>query len=434
LSQVGAAPSAPPDAPTADPHPYRYPVVAFVVVGLVLLVWVGLSQNVGPQHPDYPRPATFTGIRALEGWVRFDGNWYRTIAADGYSYNDDIASTVAFFPSYPMAMALATYVIRDVVLAGIFVTAVSGLGATVLFYRWCSTRMSLAAARAATLALLLFPYAWYLFGAVYADALFLVAVLGAFVLVEKDHPVWAGLAGAVATGCRPVGLAVVLGLVLRTLERRGALRLGFLERLGVSDRPAVEPPHPSDPPDRSDPATGRRRLVAVDLRALRPGDAGVLLSVGGLVGWSLYLWHRFGEPMLFVDVQRLPPWSQEPGPRTWFKLEFFDSLRYHWDWAYNYGLIFQAILALSALLLVLPAARRYGWAYAAYVVAVIGIPLVGSKDFQGMGRYLLAAFPLFAVGGELLAARPAAKVWVLGASSVALAVLSSLYARGWYVA
>ena len=101
---------------------------------------------------------------------------------------------------------------------------------------------------------------------------------------------------------------------------------------------------------------------------------------------------------------------------------------------YTTGLVVQAVLAIGILALTPRVVRKFGWAYAGYVVVVLAIPLVGSKDFQGMGRYLLAAFPLFAVAGELLAERPTAKVWVLGASSVALAVLSSLYARGWYVA
>lgn len=419
MPQVGSAQTAPTDDPATTARD-RFPIVAFLAIGAALVVWVWLSRHVGPQHPDYPRPAPFAGSGLLEGWLRFDGNWYRAIVTDGYTHDERIASSVAFFPSYPVVMRLVAYVVRDVVVAGILVTAASGLGATVLFYRWCRDRLGVAGARMATLCLLLFPYAWYLFGAVYADALFLLAVLAAFVLLERDHPVWAGLAGAVATGCRPVGFAVVLGLVLRALERRGVLRLPRLERWGVRDR-------------RVEPAPGDR-LVAVDLRALRPGDAGVLLSIGGLVAWSGYLWHRFGDPLLFVEVQRLPPWSQEPGPRTWFKAAFFDSLRYHWDWAYNGGLVFQALLALLAVCLVVPAARRFGWAYAGYVVAVIGIPLLGSKDFQGMGRYLLAAFPLFAAAGDLLVARPRARAPVLVGSTVALALLSSLYARGWYVA
>jgi hypothetical protein len=433
LPPVGAARDAPPDAPDAD-NWYRYPIIAFVVIGAALLVWVFVSAEFGFQHPNYHRPEPFRGAGLLEGWLRFDGNWYRNIVEEGYTYNTEIASTVAFFPAYPMAIRVVGFFVRDVALGAIIVSALAGFGASILYYRWCADRLSPLAARTSLLVLLLFPYAWYLFGAVYADSLFLLAVVSAFVLLERDRPVLAGLAGAVATGCRPVGLAVVLGLVLRTLERRGALQLGFLRRIGVRDRPASTEREPSYPRDDASELAVAVPLLALDLRALRPSDFGVLLSLAGLVGWSLYLWHRWGDPTLFVDVQRLPPWDQDPGPATWFKLDFFDSLRSYPDWAYNWAILFQAALAIGALLVVLAAARRFGWGYATYVIAVIGIPLIGSKDFQGIGRYLLAAFPLFAVAGELLVDRPRTKVAVLGASTVALLVWSSLYARGWYVA
>ncbi len=36
-------------------------------------------------------------------------------------------------------------------------------------------------------------------------------------------------------------------------------------------------------------------------------------------------------------------------------------------------------------------------------MTLVVIPAVGSQDFQGMGRYLLGAFPAFAVLGSLLA-------------------------------
>jgi hypothetical protein len=46
--------------------------------------------------------------------------------------------------------------------------------------------------------------------------------------------------------------------------------------------------------------------------------------------------------------------------------------------------------------------RRFGWGYLVYTLVVIGIPILGSKDFMGCGRYLLAAFPVFAAGADLL--------------------------------
>ena len=140
----------------------------------------------------------------------------------------------------------STLVVPDTILSAILLTFACGLGASVLFFAWTRDRFDDATARTALLVLLLYPYAWFIFGAVYGDALFLVAAIGAFVLFERGHPVLAGLAGAVATATRPVGLAVVVGLVVLTIARRGGLR---------------------------------------NWRALRPADAGVLLSFAGLGAW-----------------------------------------------------------------------------------------------------------------------------------------------------
>ena len=85
-------------------------------------------------------------------------------------------------------------------------------------------------------------------------------------------------------------------------------------------------------------------------------------------------------------------------------------------------------------------ARRFGWGYAGYVLVVSGIPLLGTKDFMSSGRYLLAAFPLFAlVGAELTRVAEASpprrwprRIW-LGVSGSMLAVFCCWWAMGKYV-
>jgi hypothetical protein len=62
------------------------------------------------------------------------------------------------------------------------------------------------------------------------------------------------------------------------------------------------------------------------------------------------------------------------------------------------------------------------------------VPLVGTKDFQGVGRYLLAAFPCFAVLAAMLVDRPRVRLGVLGVGAALLTLLTSAYARGYYVA
>jgi hypothetical protein len=243
---------------------------------------------------------------------------------------------------------------------------------------------------------------------VYSDALFLAAVLGAFLLAEADHPFLAGLCGAVATATRPVGIAVVVGLVVLELTRR------------------------------RDPGSRQRRRV--DL---------VLVSAGGLVAWCTYLWRTYGDPLLFMKVEGAPGWDEAPGVRTLLKVSWLQHLSHvpadlanradPQSWfhlTYAAGTIFQAALALAGLALLPRIDRRLGRAYTIYTAIAIGIAVVGSKDFQGLGRYLLAAFPVFVAGADLLVEKVGRRSLRLlaGASATLLVFLTSAYARGHYLA
>ncbi len=68
--------------------------------------------------------------------MRWDANWYLSIARDGYFYVPGSQSSVAFFPAYPLVLRAVGVVVGDLVVAGMLVTWVSGLGVAVLFWRW----------------------------------------------------------------------------------------------------------------------------------------------------------------------------------------------------------------------------------------------------------------------------------------------------------
>jgi hypothetical protein len=376
------------------------PLILYGAVLALLLVVNWQVQTRGVE------PATivkmpFDGSWFWDGWVRYDGGWYVDIARRGYWYIPDQPSSIAFFPAYPLLMRAVSRVIDNGALAGIFITIACGAGALVAFHRWCRDRLTPQAALTAVACLALYPYAYYLYGAVYGDALFLLCALVAFLAFERDHMIVAGLAGAAATGTRLVGVAVVVGLVVGVLERRRVVT-----RTG-GWRPAIE------------------------WRRLRPGDAGVLLSVGGLAAWMAYLWQRFDDPMLFQTIQA--EWGQQSGWRTWFKQDFFMAW---WDYPgrfYTHGLLIQALLLALVVVSIPFVGRRFGWRYGAYIATLVAIPAVGSQDFQGMGRYLLGAFPAFAVVGSLLADRPTVRRWVLPLSAAVLVVFTGMFANGRYI-
>lgn len=62
----------------------------------------------------------------------------------------------------------------------------------------------------------------------------------------------------------------------------------------------------------------------------------------------------------------------------------------------------QALLSIVALVLTVPVWRRLGFAYGVYNLLIVGLPFLTTSTFVGMGRYILAAFPAFAVAAALL--------------------------------
>jgi hypothetical protein len=261
------------------------------------------------------------------------------------------------------------------------------------------------------LLLALYPYAWFLFGSGYGDALFIALTISAMLLVERDRPVLAGLAGAAASATRLIGVGSVLGVIAITLQRRNA----------VVRREADD-----DPPRHW--WSGWR----LDRSRLRPADAGVLLGFGGVVSYCIFLYVRTGDFLAWNTVQSAPGWNQGTGPKTWIKYTFFAEVL-RGSPGYSVRLVLQALLCLVFVAAIPLVFRRFGGGYALYTAVILAIPLIGSSSFMGFGRYLLAAFPVFALGGEFLADRPVPRRAALAVSSVGLVVLASFFGRGFYL-
>ena len=130
-------------------------------------------------------------------------------------------------------------------------------------------------------------------------------------------------------------------------------------------------------------------------------------------------------------MQAAPGWNQGSGPRTWFKVGYLGTMVFGpVDVAIRTTA--QALLCLFAMLLLRRVWRRFGWGYAAYSVVVLAIPLLGTKDFMGTGRYVLVAFPVVAAAGDFLASRAPTwlRVAVLAVLGAGLMVATAFYARG----
>lgn len=375
------------DAPLA---PDQIALWAFACVAAATIGQVALKPP-----PVAGGPADLPQLAAVRALAQWDAGWYANIADNGYgaSFDPGQQSPVAFFPLYPLAIrALASLGVNKWV-AGVALSLFCGIVAVLIFSRWARRLGPVPAAQLAPWLLAAWPFAGYLFGVMYSDSLFLALACAAFLAVEDDRPLLGGALGALATLARPVAPALVVGLLWRSLERRRAKGA---------------------------------RLRVLDFLPLAAGL--------GLLGYMAFLYLRFQDPLAFARVHGAPGWDQASGWRTWLKLSFFDQLFPKVAPLVAVRLVGHAVAAFFALALAALTFRRLGTAYGLYCLIAVGLPLLSSKDFQGMGRYAMAAFPAFLTLASLLGERPRLRSrWVTWSGLLAL-VLAFAFGAGGYVA
>ena len=357
---------------------------AAIWVGLAIVGWISLVVEGGPVTRFSDELASWP---FLDMWARWDSQWYESIARDGYFFDPTRQSSVAFFPLYPLLMHGVMQLGFGPLASGIVLTTALGATGFFLFWKWGNHFAPAHTTRRAGWVLALWPLSFYLYGAVYSDALFFVLVCGAFLSLEKGNHWLTMVLGMLATATRPVGPGVVLGLLVRSLE----LRLREKKPLRVVD--------------------------------FLPALAGL-----GLVAYMAYQYFKFGTPTAFVETQT--HWNQTPGPRTWFKVNwlmgdrFFERL--------PRSLMHLGLISIC-LLMIKRAWTRLGIGYAVYIVVVAGMPLVSSIDFIGLGRYALACFPaVFCFGGWLEEHPKWQRAW-FPVSVVLLIVCISKFSIGRYI-
>ncbi len=380
----------PPPRPSANsaPPPRELSLPQFgALTAITSLLLMGLGAMV------MPGPAVASDLpTSLRGVAHWDAGWYTEIAVHGYWYHPGEQSPVAFWPLFPLTlMALVKLGVNRWV-AGALASLTFGAFGAWVFSRWAKV-LAPRVSNDATRLLLVFPFAVYLYGIIYSDGLFLTCVASAFLLLELDHPVLATLVGALATACRPVALAVVVGLLVRSIERR---------------RTQVLP------------------VRAVDLLPV--------FSLVGLACWMVFLDVRFGDPLAWIHVQGAPGWDQPPGWSSWLKLSFFQTMFPRVAPLVALRLGGHALTTLGALALVVPTFRRLGVGYGVYCLMVVGIPAISSKDFQSLGRYVIAGFPLFLTLALMLAETPYLRRRVIAASALVMAGCAFAFGAGGYVA
>ncbi|HEX2912180.1 MAG TPA: mannosyltransferase family protein [Chloroflexia bacterium] len=185
------------------------------------LAWT-LFPNIWP--PESTSLPKMWGDRMIWSWTRWDGDWYKDIAAQGYWSE----SSVAFYPLFPhlirwfgFVMALGHPGLAVYKVAGLLISSLASLVNCLLLYRLAAIEYKdEQVARTGVLYLLIFPTAFFMI-APYTESLFLALALGAFYAARTNRWWVALLLATLAVLTKNQGVVVPLALLVEFIHQRG---------------------------------------------------------------------------------------------------------------------------------------------------------------------------------------------------------------------
>ena len=198
-------------------------------VFLLLLIYMSrllIPDRPGNQgHGNHP----FKDSRFGDAFVRWDANWYHSIAKSGYFFEGS-QSDVAFFPTFPYLARWTGRLIGNDYVAGIILNHVALFGALVLLLKLARRYLDEDGAKRAVVFMLVFPTSVF-FSYYYAEAIFAFACVGALYFYERDKLHYAGLFGMLAASTRLAGILLLPALLFGAFRRnryRPSPRLAWL--------------------------------------------------------------------------------------------------------------------------------------------------------------------------------------------------------------
>ncbi len=355
-------------------------VTAFATRAYVLAVGLCATLLLGfPQELDWPVPSSHPNP-VLDLPFRWDTEWYVSLARDGYRWDGEpgVLENIAFFPAYPLALravAWATGAADSIVrwnwTGVVFSTLLMAVG---LWYlsRLGALLMDPATGHRAALLCAVYPWSIY-FGLPYTESLFLLACCAATYSYLSGRHIEAFVWGLIAGLTRPNGVVL-------------ALLLGLLWIKDVYPLPAFGRNRSSDIGEGGPSASARWPLV----RSAIPIVAPVL----GVLIYSLYVHGVTGDPLTWLKAQEA--WGRHSMDPIFVLSRFLSDLiaspiQLAREYPYKFA---NGVTGLLVIALVIPLGRRLGWAYAAFVLLGVLMPVAGG-GLASLGRYTAILFPLF---------------------------------------
>jgi hypothetical protein len=349
-------------------RPYRMAILAYLGTRALLLV-VAIANGLGDHS-------------VLNQLTHWDGIWYAKLADHGYpQYVAHSPTTLGFFPLYPMAIwalghvfvwGTADPLMRGIQYAGVLISTVGGLVATVLVQKLATGWWEAASGRRAAVLFAVFPGS-VVFSMVYAEGIFIPLAIGTILALERRRWLTAGLLAGVATATEPEALIlVIVCAVAAALE---------LRRRGWRDWAA------------------RRSLLAP------------LLSVTGGGALLSYLWARTGSPFATAIAQR-DGWHEHSDPLAVVhlatKLGSQISFAHFNHPTINLNLVsglLGAVALFAMLALVWRSRREMSTEAIVWTLGISFVALTAAYPFSANPRVLITAFPAVMVVGRYVSGR-----------------------------
>lgn len=389
-------------------------------VALIAFTWCALAfsgaLSSGQAHllAAAPHPAV-TPADFLRSWYRWDAVHFVHIATYGY----DAVQETAFFPLFPALIRLCMFVLGNghPLAASLLAGNLSALAAFMGVGLLAAGEGGRRAGRHAIRMLAAYPLAFFL-AAAYSDALFLACAALCLLAARRGAWAWAALGAFLAALARPTALVLMLPMLWEYARQHHwfeAWRGG-----------------------------GARSLANLfSTRAL--GEIILLVAAVplGLAVYAVYLWHRFGHPLVLLHAQAaywhrtsMPLWQSIPRAAASFMATpagTYDQVRLLVDLA---PLVIFAVLTLVSIRRVPLAFTLYmlGLLYVCVATPMLDTTLNDPDIFVSSGRFLTAAFPMFFVLGQWSARRPWLDLLLVGGGFMLQAALAAFFlAGGWLV-
>jgi hypothetical protein len=330
----------------------------------------------------------------LSYWAHWDGAWYSEIAMYGYDYR--APTSTAFFPLFPMLLRVGMALGGGPALWGVFISLVATPFAMYFLYQIAEKLQGIKTARLAVLTFAFFPTAFFL-NAAYTEALYLAFTIGSLwaAYVRRDL-LLAGLLGAFAAATRNFGVLLLVPLSYEWLRNRREFGWRGLLQLGIVPT--------------------------------------------GLLGYMIFGWIRFGDPLIFFSAQETFWFRKLTDPATalgmaWTRAgkglsHFLDPATLFLDprgggvTVEAYNTVSFAFLVLL-LILVGSSFSALPLGLSVYTFLVTLLPVLSPNPvvpLMGLPRYALGAFPLFLILGYLLShSRLAVYLWLFISGGLGIA-------------